>query len=303
MVADMFMQDEIKFNPVSHQYFNNANEEYTSVSRLLKMIQVPFDREGISLRMAQSISAESGIPVEQVQKELLAEWDEKKDSSIDKGNYVHDGLEDYAKTGKIWDELEEPVKFMQEIFKQYYRFYPEATLFSHNYKVAGRTDLILQRQKNREPVLDFIDYKSNETKGICYDSISRKESAIKHYNRFFLAPFDYLESCNYVTYSLQLSIYAFLALGLGDFRVGKLGIVFIDNQFKPSYIPVPFMYQEAKMLCEMNLNRKQLPEWKPLENIVPNFVAQATPAPENIPVAFQSNVGGGKAPIEYSEDW
>jgi hypothetical protein len=286
MVADLFMQDEITFVPDNHKYYNRAKEEYTSVSKVLERIKVPFDREGISRRMAQSIAAESGISVDQAQKELLAEWDQLIDSSIDKGNYVHDGLEDYARTGKVWEELDEPVRFMQDIFKQYYRFYPEVTLFSHKYRVAGRTDLILQRQKSRSvPVLDFIDYKSNEAKGICFDSISRKEGIIKHSNRFFLSPFEHLENCNYNSYSLQLSIYAFLAMELGHFRVGKLGIVFVDNQFKPTYIPVAFMYQEAKALCEMNLTLKPLPMI------------------DKIPVAFQSNVDGTKAPITYSEDW
>lgn len=276
MVADMFLQDEIRFDPVTHQYFNQKNEEYASVSRCLKRLQVPFDREGISRRMAYSIASETGVSVEQAQKELLSEWNENKESSIDKGNYVHDGLEDYAKTGKVWESLEEPVAYMQNIFKQYYRFYPEVLLFSHKYKVAGRTDLILQRQKSKIPVFDITDYKSNEKKGIVFDSISRKESELKHYNRYLLEPFEYLESCNYVLYALQLSIYAFLLLDRGNCRIGKLAIIFFDNQFKPTYIPVPFMYQEAKMICELNTVIKDLPEWKPTEKIIPRFVDQTT---------------------------
>jgi hypothetical protein len=259
-MVDLFLQDEISYVDKTHQYFNKAGEEYTSVSRLIKSVKVPFDRDGISKRMAESIAAETGVSVAQAQKELLAEWDDKADSSIDKGNYVHDGLEDYAKTGKTWELLEEPVRFMQGIFKQYYRFYPEVLLYSHKYKVAGRTDLVLQRQKSRSPVCDFSDYKSNESKGIQFDSITRKEGLIKHPNRYFLPPFEYLEACNYVEYAFQLSIYAFLALELGNIRVGKLQIIFFDNEFKPHPIPVPFMYHEARILCEMNISRKTLPK-------------------------------------------
>lgn len=259
MVADMFMQDEITFNEKTHQYFNKDGVEYASVSRCLKNLQVPFDREGMSRRIAQSISADTGVTVEQAQKELLAEWDDKKDSSINKGNYVHDGLEDYAKTGKVWELLEVPVAYMQAIFKQYYRFYPEVLLYSHKYKVAGRTDLILQRQKSRIPVYDITDYKSNESKGIVFDSIGRKEAELKHYNRYLLPPLDYIEACNYVIYALQLSVYAFLLLDRGNCKIGKLAIIFFDNEFKPTYIPVPFMYHEAKIICEHNLILKPLP--------------------------------------------
>jgi len=259
-MVGLFPQDEIDYIDKTHQYFNKSKEEYTSVSRLIKSIKVPFDREGISKAMAISIAAETGVSVADAQRELLAEWDDKAESSVDKGNYVHDGLEHWSHTGEVWELLEEPVKFMQGIFKEYYRFYPEVLLYSHKYKVAGRTDLVLQRQKSKISVCDFSDYKSNESKGIQFDSIKRKEGLVKHYNRYFLPPFDYLEACNYVEYALQLSIYAFLALEIGRVKIGKLQIIFFDNKFRPHLIPVPFMYQEAKMLCEMNLNRKILPK-------------------------------------------
>jgi hypothetical protein len=258
MPADMFMQDEIIFTPDTHQYYNKQKEEYSSVTRILRNIQVPFDREGMSKRMAVSLAEDSGISIEQAQQEILQDWEDKRSSSEDKGNYVHDNLDKYIRTGKVEEAMEKPVAFIQNILKQYYRFYPEVLLYSHKYKVAGRTDLVLQRQKNKSPVLDLVDYKTNESKGICFDSISRKD-VIKHYNKFLLPPLEYLEDCNYHIYSLQLSIYALLAMECAGVRIGKLGIVFFDNQFDARYIPVPFMYQEAKMICEMSSGRIPLP--------------------------------------------
>jgi len=290
MVDNLFMQNEILFEEKNHEYTNRNGERYESVSRLLKQLQVPFDKAMMSRIIAMKVSSEEGIPFEKAQTELLKEWDDKRDSSIDKGNYVHDGLEDYTRTGKVWEGLEEPVRYMQEIFKDYYRFYPEVMLYSHKYKVAGRTDIVLQRQKSRIPVCDFADYKSNEAKGIVFDSISRKESRPKHYNRFFLPPFDHLEACNYTIYSLQLSIYAFLALELGKVKVGKLFIVFFDNEFRPTYIPVPFMYHEAKMICELNLERKPLPKF--------NMLPRVEPVNRNF-----DTLGKPFNPDEVKEDW
>jgi hypothetical protein len=258
VASDMFLQDEIIYQDKTHQYFNKQGIEYTGVTKLLKSIQVPFDRQGVSLMMAKSIAEESGISTEQAQRELLADWDKTSNSSLDKGNYVHDGLEKYALTGKYEEDLAESVHYMQNIFKQYYRFYPEVLLHSHKYKTAGRTDLVLQRQKNKSPVLDFMDYKTNESKGIQFDSISRKD-VVKHYNKYLLPPFDHLEACNYIIYSLQLSVYAFMAMDTLGIRVGKLAIIFFDNSFVPTYIPVPFMYHEAELLCQLNITRKELP--------------------------------------------
>jgi hypothetical protein len=104
-----------------------------------------------------------------------------------------------------------------------------------------------------------MDYKTNESKGIQFDSISRKD-VVKHYNKYLLPPFDHLEACNYIIYSLQLSIYAFMAMETLGIRVGKLAIIFFDNNFTPTYIPVPFMYHEAELLCRLNMTRKELPK-------------------------------------------
>ena len=105
VAADMFLQDEIDYEDGTHQYFNKQRVEYTGVTKLLKSIQVPFDRQGMSLMMAKKIADESGISVDQAQKELLADWDKTSNSSLDKGNYVHDGLEKYSLTGKYEEDL------------------------------------------------------------------------------------------------------------------------------------------------------------------------------------------------------
>ena len=51
-----------------------------------------------------------------------------------------------------------------------------------------------------------------------------------------------------------------MAMDTLGIRVGKLAIIFFDNSFTPTYIPVPFMYSEAKELCALSLIRKSLPE-------------------------------------------
>lgn len=286
--SDPFSQDEIIFKEDTHQYFSRSGEEYTSVSKVIKQVEPFFDRQGISLRMAQSVAADYGVSAEQAQKDILDAWDGKKDSSIVKGNFVHGGLESYARRGVITPGLEKGIAYIKNVFAQYYRFYPEVILHSHAYKIAGTTDLLLQRQKSRgAPVIDVRDYKTNEAKGICFDSIKRKDGEIKYVNSYFQSPFEYLEYCNYTGYSFQMSIYAFLLMEMG-FRIGSLGIIFFDNDYNPSYIPVPFMYQEARMLCELNVKEtKPLPEMK-------NVFVYGTSGP---------TVADGTKPEGYEEDW
>ena len=283
---DPFLQSDIIYKDDTHQYFNQSDEEYKSVTRALDGIKVPFDSARMSSIMAGKYAAEHGITESQAQQAILASWAGKKDRSIDKGNYVHDSFERYTLNGTYDEDMADSVAFLKKILLEHYRFYPEVIIHSHKYKMAGRTDLALMRQKSKNPVFDFYDYKSNIEKGIQFDSISRKDNPVKHYNRFLLPPFEYLEDCNYTIYSMQLSIYAFMAMDSDpNIRIGRLGIIFVDNDFKPSMIPVPFMYQEAKMICEMNITRKALPKVVSKSEIITQDAA------------------GRVTETYYSEDW
>jgi hypothetical protein len=256
---DIFMGSEIIYDPNKHAYTNQAGIVYKSVSRLIDSIQIPFDDHKMAGIMADYAAEKDGISVVEARKIILDDWKERKDSSIKRGDFVHDAFERFLMKGTFEPEMKKPLAYLSEMLKEYYRYYPEQIVYSHDHQVAGRTDLIMQRQKSKNPVFDLMDYKSNEAKGIVFDSVNRKNAQIKHYNKYFLPPFDHLEDCNYIRYSFQLSIYAFLAMSRLGIRIGKLGILFVDNDFEPHYYPVPFMYHEAKILCELNMTRKELP--------------------------------------------
>ena len=258
-MADLFRTDEIIYYDNDHTYWNLQDQQYTSVTRLIKSIKMPFDDKKISSMMASSLAKETGMSQQEAQKEILNDWKQKKESSIVRGEYVHESFERYLTDGTYDPEMKKPVIFLSEILKEYHRYFPEKLLFSHAHRTAGRCDLILKRQRSKDPVYDIIDHKSNESKGIVYDSVGRKNVIPRHYNRYFLPPFDHLEDCNYTEYCLQLSIYAFLAMNELKIRIGKLNIIFVDNDFIPHCIPAPFMYHEAKLLCELNIQRIKLP--------------------------------------------
>jgi len=209
--------------------------------------------------MAAGIAKEQGISQEQAQKDLLAEWDQKRDSSIDRGESIHKAIEVYLKTGNKKEEFPEVINFIRDLVKPYYRFYPETILYEQTSRVAGQTDLVIQRQKSNDSLFDFYDYKTNESKGIQFDSIGRKQDPIRHYNRMFLAPLDHLEDCNYNLYALQLSLYAYLAQVTYGIKIGRLAIIFINNEMKINLYPVPYLKLEAIYLLVTKMETKQLP--------------------------------------------
>jgi hypothetical protein len=252
-MVDIFNHDRsIRFEEKEHRYFHvESGNELISTSKVLETVKTPFDREGISMMMAK------GDPVKQA--EILAEWDAKKDSSINRGNWIHDNLESYALRGNIDDKLKGVAEKIKPILANSHRFFPEAVVYSLKYGTAGQSDLVIQRQRSDNSLFDFYDYKTNESKGIEFDSIGRKKEKPNHYNRFLLSPLSHFEDCNYTHYSMQLSIYAYMAQSTWGINIGRLAIIFIDNDLNTYIIPVPYMKFEAMALLEHHKNLKPLP--------------------------------------------
>lgn len=245
-------QDYITFKEDTHQYFNPEGKEFKSVSKIIEYVTPDFDKAGISAMMAKSKAKEEGITVERAQDLILQDWDHKAQSAIDRGNWIHNGLEDYM-LGKGCDEKIVPVaKQIAKFASKYYKFFPEAVVYDSEYGVAGTADFPVQRQRSKIPVIDVWDYKTNEAKGIYFDSIKRDKSGkfVKHYNRYLKAPLDHLEHTNFNTYSLQLALYAYMMEASFNVRIGRLGIIFINNDLKIKIYNVPYMKLEAKLLLE-----------------------------------------------------
>lgn len=256
------VDDTIRFVDSTHQYFDKDGNEYESVTRGLKKLQVPFDREGISRRMAVSKAAEEGISIDTAQANILAEWDGKRDSSIDRGLSIHGSLEKYLLSGTITEQYRPVIQELKKLVAGAYRYYPEVILYDQVFQRAGQADLVIQRQKGSSSLYDFFDYKTNEAKGIQFDSIAVKNGDVKHANRLFLPPFDYLEDCNYNLYSLQLNFYAYFAVRTYGIRIGRLGIIFINNNLEVSIIPVLFAPEFTRAVLKHLEKLKRLPKAK-----------------------------------------
>jgi len=245
------LQEHITFKEASHQYFDPQGTEFTSVSRVIQTVTPKFDRQNISMAMARKKAQEDDISVDRAQKLILQDWDHKRDSAIDRGNWIHDNLEAYLTIGSCDEKLVPVAMRVASFLSGYYKYFCEALIYDSDFNVAGQADLVPQRQQDPKGVVDFFDYKTNESRGIYFDSIKRKDGAIvKHYNQFLKEPLSHLEHCNYNTYSLQLSIYAYMAAQTFGITVGKLGIIFIDKEFKIRMYAVPYMKMEVIALLK-----------------------------------------------------
>lgn len=251
----------VKLNPETHQYFDENSKEYRSVSKLVRTVIPPFEKEKISRIMASNMAKQSGASVDYEQKKLLAQWQAKGDSSIIHGNRLHDALEEYVLTGRIENpDLAKLKQSMSPFLKRGYKYFPEQVIYSRNHFVAGMADLVVMRQRSNNSLFDIFDYKTNEAKGIQFDSISYKNDIVKHYNKFLLPPVDHLEDCNYNHYSLQISIYARMLSDTFGAKIGRLAILFVNKDLTINEIPINYLYHDAGNLLETSKKLKDLNE-------------------------------------------
>lgn len=207
---------DITLDERTHTYTDADGAEYTSVSKIIGRYKEPFDRDRLALQTAQK----RGVTVESV----LAEWD----TAAPYGTAVHKQIENYF-TGKgdQFDLIQPHLWRFEQWKKQPVTFYPEVILCDRQLKIAGTADMLVRRGDT----WSILDWKTN--KAIYKTSFGGKK---------LKAPLSHLDDCNYIHYSLQLSLYAVM---LGE-RVKKMNIIHLPKgKSDLEIIPCRDLWMEA----------------------------------------------------------
>lgn len=267
-----------EFDPVSHT-FKLGGYDLTGVTRLISSYEEEFDAKSISFFMARndlrkSMGWKTGDPdptdtaIAARQAEILAEWDSKRDEAAEHGNKVHSMFQKFLTTGEVvFPKTQSFLEKMKNDTEQIYKETGcELLMCNPESGVAGILDMAGVRNC-KDLIIDIDDFKTNLFKGITFDSISRKEGKVKHYNRFFKPPLAHLEQCNYNKYALQLSSYGYMLEKQLGARIGRLRIFWVD--FDPQlemidscgFIPVPYMRHEVIQMFKDNAVKITTADW------------------------------------------
>lgn len=221
----------IKLIEETHKYINtDTGEEYISVSKLLSRFKRPFDKAF----WAEKKAKEYGTSAE----EVLQMWDDLRDYSCHKGKNYHKIMEEYIITGikdpinqSLYDSFDSNIEYLGDIIN----IDAEKLLHSHEYKVAGTSDVIINHPNNQ---FSIVDFKTN--KAFRFHS---------KYNEYLLSPVDHLQSCEFNIYTLQLSLYAFMYSALTGKKLKSMAINFLDEGRQTwKHIHIHYMKYEALLL-------------------------------------------------------
>ena len=273
---------EVGFIEATHEYKNLSNEslKYISVTTLIGKYEQEFDKDFTSkykalerLLPSDVWKKEKGgiwkshkIPkdflevydikeseLNAVQQDILDEWAKINREACERGTKIHSELENsFYKAGNNVKLEKFGIGGKFQCKKNYneldleYGVYPEYLIyFSTKDKIlnlAGQIDLLI---KNGNEIV-LVDHKTNakiDQKGF-YDSKLRQTKKMKF-------PLTKLDDCNFIHYTLQLSLYAWMLQRINpDFVIKDLIINHYDHSGNNTLYHCQYLKKEVELLLK-----------------------------------------------------
>jgi len=214
----------INFDPVTHTYTNIDGVVYDSVSQLITKYKKPFDVEFYSRRVAKK----RGISPDVVKEE----WKKNTENACDFGKSIHSLVEEFIKGNDKQDPI---IDKFQSVFDYSSGINSEIILYNHTHKLAGTSDIIVDIG---DKFFDVLDVKTN-----------KKFDFNNKYGDFLLQPLDHLQDCKYNSYSIQLSLYAYMYSKMTGRKPRNLYILYWNKTSFEKYV-TPYMFWEVTVLLK-----------------------------------------------------
>jgi glutamate mutase epsilon subunit len=262
----------VHFEEKSHRYISHKGYDYISVTTLIKKYTPPFDADYWSAYKAiKEVLTSHGVwdayriehgwenvvtiaradkdfkyrkEVVARKKQLLAEWEEKKNDAAEAGTSFHKLAEHHTKKSLVWEEDESiPVLGSHDLIgttrmgnKLENGLLTELLLYDDELEIAGQADWVLVM----DGTVHIKDYKTS------------KEIKTKAFGEeVLLHPLEEFPNCNFYTYGVQLSLYAFILERLG-YKIGKLSLEHIDRSTFETIASYPVKYHREAVIKLVN---------------------------------------------------
>lgn len=259
----------VVFHPHDHTYWNEQGIQYLSVTTLIKKYTPPFDEDyWSSYKALKDVLSRAGVwsvykeraggwefvldycrkipnfpyrdAIIQRKKYYVADWRQNGEDARERGTSYHNKAEQTTKlTGLVLDDKREvEVISGKDILSapdmKALSLHPELLLYNDKYRIAGTADWVL-RDGGR---IKIKDYKT-----------SREISKEAFREETLYAPLTDLPNANYYTYSLQLSIYAFMCECKG-YKIDGLSIEHVVNEYETIIHPITYLRKEVHALLK-----------------------------------------------------
>jgi len=226
----------ISFNEEAHLYHYDG-ELCTSVTSVISRYKEIFDTQ----KIATAYAVKRGLSV----FDVIADWEEKKIASCDKGTHVHKYAELKFACKKYEVDSTEMSEILHKCFKIIDSFYND----SKGKLIPVRAEMIVGDKARRLcGMIDKLFYNVRADELQIWDYKTNKE--IKMYNQYknkMINGLEHLHECEFNTYSLQLGLYKKIIEQNTNLKLGNSYICWV-NENNDTYKPI----KTADMTSEIN---------------------------------------------------
>ena len=258
------------FKPSTHQYIIQG-KPYKSFSSIIKLVEPEKDWDDIAAKYAKKHSTKKDpLTVEDVKKQ----WAEKGRIARERGTLFHALKEEEDINSKdkpvYFSETINDIKPIRNLETLEDGIYPELTLYNNEYQACGTADKVIIETINGVRYIDILDYKTSET-------IDEESYYVARNQKFAMLanPLQSVMDCNFMKYSLQLSMYAFflekynftprnlilIHLIINELDLNKESKYKIEYEGKSFHVeheieyPVKYMKKEVKALLQYHKSK------------------------------------------------
>lgn len=224
----------VTFRASDHTYTNEKGEQYISVTTFLGKYKKPFDVETHAARVADR----TGVTVDAV-KQM---WKDNTTSAQDRGTSIHKTMENFLLYGDVnKDNLDLTDSYTRIIgdFNRGSTVKSEMLLWNDDAKIAGTADVVIFKGDS----FAVLDFKTN-----------KQFNLHSKYGEKLLYPLDYLDSCEYNVYTLQLSLYAYMIEEMTGKTCRFLKLLYLRDNLVDSTVPsrfwreIPIFYSRSTIM-------------------------------------------------------
>jgi len=202
-----------------HRYelLDDPNFEFTSCTNFIKLFFEPFDKIGIANNLTSSHDKYSDM----TPQELVEEWDK----SGDEGTAIHNEIQQFINNGTepIKEKSILAVKWIKENMTDRNILFSEVMVYSKELELAGSIDLLVYNSVTDS--YKIFDWKTS--KRIDINSFRNRMGNHNASSR--------LMDCNYIHYSLQLSLYQYILEKQYGIKIDDAEIVHIGESRITTY--------------------------------------------------------------------
>ena len=258
------------FNVAEHTYINRMNVSYMPVTSFIHSFCKKEDWAAIaqkyidkrtSKQIVEEISSKYNIPISVVYEKFKNEginsktvmyfWDLEKNRACNDGSNFHNEQEeeDIKNNNAIANHETDAIYDLSTLNDG---IYTELMIWDDEYLICGKSDkvIISTDEKNLNPYISIKDYKTNKELKINYNFIN-KNTGEPVVNKYMLEPISHLVDCNYIHYTLQLSLYAYMLERKG-FKVKDLELLHTPNYDKNNMKSYQLPYMREEIIAMLN---------------------------------------------------